>query len=466
LAIKEHHNVLMLPVAVIVIPSLVAVAAILLILVLTGRKNKADNSKNGKNTRKKNKQTLLKEANRRLAQNPKDAEALQVVGQNHLEEGRYEKALRTYDMLIELCATDKELDEFDFTLKHAIAALRAKHLKEAYKSFKLARTMKQDVFEVNYNLGYLEYKAKNYEKAASLLQQALQQQPEHVQSLKYLGMTRLKLKRYGDAATSLRKAIDLEPEDKEALFALGQCYYNIGKNEQALQVFSHLRTDSNIGPTASLYAGSINMKSKRVDQAIMDFTIGLRHENIKIDNKLELMYRLALAYIAQQQIGEAVNQLEDIQNMRPAYKDVHPLIQQYSELNRNESLQTFLIAPTSDFVALCRRLTLTFFPKAKVKITDISMHKSEYADILAEVSTVKWEDTVLFRFVRTTNQIGELLLRDLYAKVKEVKAGRGVCITAGDFSEGAQAFVEARLIDLVEKDQLLNKMKQVQRKGM
>lgn len=466
MAIKEHHNVLMLPVAVIVIPSLVAVAAILLILVVTSRKNKTDNSKNGKNTRKKNKQTLLKEANRRLSQNPKDAEALQVVGQNHLEEGRYDKAMRTYDMLIELCATDKELDEFDFTLKHAIASLRANHLKEAYKSFKLARTMKQDVFEVNYNLGYLEYKAKNYEKASALLQQALQQQPEHVQSLKYLGMTRLKLKRYGDAANSLRKALDLEPEDKESLFALGQCYYNIGKNEQSLQVFSHLRTDANIGPTASLYAGSINMKSKRIDQAIMDFTIGLRHENIKIDNKLELMYRLALAYIAQQQIGEAINLLEDIQNMRPAYKDVHSLIQQYSELNRNESLQTYLIAPTSDFVALCRRLTLTFFPKAKVKITDISMHKSEFADILAEVSTVKWEDTVLFRFVRTTNQIGELLLRDLYAKVKEVKAGRGVCITAGDFSEGAQAFVEARLIDLVEKDQLLNKMKQVQRKGL
>lgn len=466
MVIKDHHNVLMLPVAVIVIPSLVAAVAILLILVFSGRKNKANSPKNGKNNRKKNKQALLKEANRRLSQNPKDAEALQVVGQNHLEEGRYEKAMRTYEMLIDLCATDKELDEFDFTLKHAIAAQRAQHLKEAYKSFKLARTMKQDVFEVNYNLGYLEYKAKNFEKAASLLQQALQQQPEHVQSLKYLGMTRLKLKRYKEASTSLRKALDLEPEDKEALFALGQCYYNIGKNEQALQVFSHLRTDAQIGPTAALYSGSINMKAKRIDQAIMDFTIGLRHENIKIDNKLELMYRLALAYINQQQIAEALNLLEDIQNMRPAYKDVHALIQQYSELNRNESLQTYLIAPTSDFVALCRKLSLTFFPKAKIKITDISMHKSEFADILAEVSTVKWEDTVLFRFVRTTNQIGELLLRDLYAKVKELKAGRGICVTAGDFSESAQSFVEARLIDLVEKDQLLNKMKQIQRKGM
>jgi hypothetical protein len=126
-------------------------------------------------------------------------------------------------------------------------------------------------------------------------------------------------------------------------------------------------------------------------------------------------------------------------------------------------LQTFLIASTSDFVALCRKITLTFFQKAKMKILDISMHKSEYADILAEVSTNKWEDTVLFRFVRTTNQIGELLLRDLYAKVKELKAGRGVCVSAGGFSDEAELFVEARLIDLVGKDQLLLRMKQIQR---
>ncbi len=446
--------------SIIIIPSIVAIVFILLIVVYSIRKNKMNTSKNNKKYRKKDREAQLKDANRRLAQNPKDAEALQIVGEDHLAQGEYEKAMRTFDILIELCATDKELDEFAFTLKHAIAAMKARHFKEAYRSFTLARTMKDDVFEINYNLGYLEYKAKNYEKAQARLQQAVEQQPDHIKTLRYLGYTRIRLKKFSDAANSLRKAIDLEPDDKETLFALGQVYQNMGKSDQALQIFSHLRSDPQIGPTASLYAGSINMKNKKFDQAVLDFTIGLRHEKIKAETRFELMYRLALAYISLQQIGEAVGYLEDIQSSRPDYKDVPALIQKYSELHRNEILQTYLIAPTSDFVALCRKLVYTFFPKAKIKIVDISMYKSEYADILTEVSTVKWEDTVLFRFIRTTNQVGELLLRDLYAKVKEVKAGRGICANAGDFSEGAQMFVEARLIDLVEKEQLLDHMKQ------
>jgi len=453
----------MLPATVFIIPGIVVVVFTLIIFVLSGRKNKTDNDKNKKNYRKKDTKTLLKEANRRLAQNPKDAEALYIVAENHLNEGNYEKAMRSFEILIDLCATDKELDEFLFTLKHAIAAIRSDHYKEAYKSFMLARTMKDDVFEINYNLGFLEYKAKNFERAQARLQQAMDLQPEHFQTMKYLGLTRIKLKKYREAAVTLRKALELNPEDKEALYSLGQAYHNLGKTEQALHVFSHLRTDSQIGPTASLFAGSINMNTRRYEEAVLDFTIGMRHEKIGTETRLELMYRLALTYIALQQIGEAIVLLEDIQSTRPAYKDVPALIQHYSELHRNANLQTFLIAPTSDFVALCRKISITFFQKARMKILDINMHKSEYADILAEVSTNKWEDTVLFRFVRTTNQIGELLLRDLYAKVKEVKAGRGVCLSAGDFTDEAQLFVEARLIDLVGKELLLERMKQIQR---
>jgi hypothetical protein len=123
-------------------------------------------------------------------------------------------------------------------------------------------------------------------------------------------------------------------------------------------------------------------------------------------------------------------------------------------LNANKNLQIYLIAQNSDFVTLCRKIVMTFFPQARVKITDITVVKNEYADILAEVETKKWQDQILFRFIRSTGSVGELTLRDLYAKIKEKKAGKGYCLTAGGFSEEAKRFVEARLIDLVEKDSL------------
>jgi restriction endonuclease Mrr len=109
---------------------------------------------------------------------------------------------------------------------------------------------------------------------------------------------------------------------------------------------------------------------------------------------------------------------------------------------------------SADFVALCRRMVMTYFPKAKVKITNISVNKSEWADILAEVDTPKWSDLIMFRFIRTQGSIGELIVRDFHSHLKDVKAGKGVCISVGNFTEEAKRYTEARLIDLIEKERL------------
>jgi hypothetical protein len=45
--------------------------------------------------------------------------------------------------------------------------MKLKKYDEAYKSLLIARSMKPDVFEINYNLGYLEYQKKNYGKRPS-----------------------------------------------------------------------------------------------------------------------------------------------------------------------------------------------------------------------------------------------------------------------------------------------------------
>ena len=143
---------------------------------------------------------MVREANRRLTQNPRDADALKSLGDIYYQEEDFEKSLKTFELLVDLCATNKELDEFEITMKYAISALRTKRLKEAYKSLLITRSMKQDVFEINYNLGYLEYARKNYEKSSALLAQANLVQPAHPETLKYFGMSLYRIKRYDDSA--------------------------------------------------------------------------------------------------------------------------------------------------------------------------------------------------------------------------------------------------------------------------
>jgi hypothetical protein len=168
----------------------------------------------------------------------------------------------------------------------------------------------------------------------------------------------------------------------------------------------------------------------------------------------ELRYRLSTSYIHQNDIGKAIPLLKLLQKDNPGYKDVNVLLGKYAELNSSRNLQIFLMSPQSDFVALCRKVVMTYFPKAKVKITNITVNKNEWADILAEVDTVKWSDLVMYRFIRTQGSIGELIIRDFHSHLKEVKAGKGICMTVGNYTEEAKRYTEARLIDLIEKDRL------------
>jgi tetratricopeptide (TPR) repeat protein len=438
-----------------IIPILLAV--IVLIVMVIGLQTflgRAGKGKEGRRGRAKNRDALVKNANKRLSQNPRDPEGLAILGDVYFQEKAWDKVYKTYSILVEAAGSSQQINEFEANLRYATAAMQLGFLDEAYKGFSTARALKQDDFEVNFNLGSLEFQRQNYERAVQLLQQARSQDGEHVPTLRYLGHSFFKLKKYKEAMSFIRKAIDIAPEDKESLYTLAECYYEANQIDQALRIFSHLRPDPQMGPNACLFSGTIKTTSHQYEKAVQDFEIGLKHQNIKPEVMRELKYRAATTYLKLQEIGKALVYLKDIQAENPTYKDIAPLIGKYQELNANQNLQIFLMAPSADFIALCRKMVMTYYPRAKIKITNISINKNEWADLLAEVDTSKWSDLVMFRFIRTQGTIGELIVRDFHSHLREVKAGKGICIAVGNFSVEAKRYTEARLIELIEKEKL------------
>jgi hypothetical protein len=159
-------------------------------------------------------------------------------------------------------------------------------------------------------------------------------------------------------------------------------------------------------------------------------------------------------------MGHSLSILKEIQVLQPNYKDVPTLIARYQELNQNKNLQIYLIGSNSDFVTLCRKIVMTFFSKSTVKILDIAVSPI-HTEVLTEIQTSKWEDTIVFRFYRTNSSTGELYVRDFHEKVRDVKAGRGICMTAGIFSEETYKFIEGRPIDLIDKTELVKILNRV-----
>lgn len=416
--------------------------------VLTSRRGKGQSSGG-----RKNKAAIIREVTKRLAQNPNDAEALLMAGDVYYQDQDWEKAYTSYLSVMNQLRSRSPSEQFEISVRYGISAVKTNRLGEAKKGFLFAKNINPNHFEVNYNLGYIYYVQKEYEKAVPFLRKAIAAQSDNISALKYLGFTLQNLRKYQEALPCLKKVLDVQPDNKETLFAMGECFYEVGSNDQAIKVFSHLRVVQGVGPRAALYAGLIHVRSNQLDKAIDDFEVGLKHEGVPLDLANELRYNLAQTRIKNQDLQKALQILKEIQTIAPGYKDVASLIMRYQELNQNQNLHIYLIAGQSEFVGLCRKIVSRFYANAKVKILDISVSAS-HTDIVAEIDTSKWADTVIFRFFRSQGSVGELVIRDFHGRIKEMKAGKGICMTAGTFTEEARRFTEGRPIDLFDKNRL------------
>jgi len=426
-----------------------------LVMMVRDRPPRSPSQKRGLRKRSKDRNSLVRQATRRLSRDPHDQTALQELGDVYFQEKNWRETYKIFARLQEAGGGERDR-AFDNNLRRGLSALRTGHAGEAYQALQAAYAIKQDDFDLCYNLGIMEFQRENFPRAVQILSQARRIKPDHPPTLRALGNACFRIKKHHEAMTFIKRALELVPGDKESLYILGDCYCETGQNDQALRVFGLLRNDPVIGPAACLISGTIHANARRFDRAIENFEIGLKHLNIRGEVKTDLRYRLAVILIKQNEISRALIHLRDIRRETPGYKDVEALISHYKEINASHNLQTYLLAPQEEFTALCRRIAAACFPRAKMKIGETGLHANEWIDILAEVDTAKWHELIMFRFIRTQGVVGELVVRDFHSHIREVKAGRGICLAPGVFSDGARQYTEARLIDLIGKERFLS----------
>ena len=419
--------------------------------------------KGGKTTggsKPKNSQALIRDCNKKLAQDPHNPAGLLPLSDYYYQQQIWDKAYPLYETLLNISVAHPEINLHDVSLRQGICALRVGKPEEALKGLTQAFKLEGDSFEINFYLGEAYFQTQKFDKAVPLLKKAFMINKEIPETYRLLGLAMYKFHDYRGALPFIKKALDLNPEDKELLFFMAEAMNDLGNSDKALKIYMHLRPDPEFGAKSCLSSGIIHSNQGQLEKAIQDFEIGMRHENVPLDTLTNIRYRLAHCYIQASDMPKALVILKDIQVSSPGYKDVPALIARYQELNQNSNLRAYLISGTSDFINLCRRLVTVYFPQAFAKIIDVSANQ-ECVEIQTEIETPKWEDTVVFRFYRTTGSTGELFVRDFHARIRDLKDGRGICCTAGTFTEEARKFIEGRPIDLVDKTGLLKMLQKL-----
>ena len=444
-----------------IIISVFVIALVLALVILIAGKVKS--AKNGiAEEKRKDVSSLMRDATKRLTQNPQDVTGLNMMGEVAFQQQNWEKAYSCYASLMDKIAELPLKEQRVIMLRCGITAVKTSRNVEARRALMRAYAIDPQDSDTNYYLGLVHYLDKEYEKATSHFKKTLLVRSGNYLALKHLGQAFQKMHKYSEAIPNLKKAMDVKPDDKEVMFAMGECFYETGSAEKCLKILDRLRADPGFGAQSSLYTGMIRAKSGQYKEAKEDFLIGLKHMNVPLDTANDLRYRLSQAYIKLGEINQALTVLRELQQLSPGYKDVAMLMNLYQEMNKNKNLQTYLMAGQSEFVGLCRRLVGRFYGNTgKVKILDI-MVLTDYSDIIVEVNTPKFSDIVVFRFFRSQGSIGELLLREFHAKIRDTKGGRGICLTPGSFTDDAIRYSEGRPIELYDKTKLSAMLNKIQ----
>lgn len=444
----------------ILIAVIIALLLVSIMVAVKSMKRKDEKTDVSQKIQRKGKSAILREAEKKLAHDPHNVSALEMIGDIYYSEKNWEKVHSVYKTLFDISAAHPEVDLVKSTLRMGIASYYLEKYEDAASTLMYCIKKAPDNFDVNMYLGKTLVKLNTFDKAIYCFKKAKVIQPENNEVNELLGTSLFKYQKYRDCLPFLKRVLDENPSNKEILFDMAVAMTECGMGDKALKVFSHLRPDPNYGAQSCLEAGKMHERVKDFTSAVKDYEIALKLQNVPEQILLQIKYRLANTYIAMNDIAKALSYLRQIQLAKPQYKDVDALVARYSELNQNKNLQTYLLSGTSDFVALCRKFISAYYKDALIKVEDVQV-ASESVEIICEVETPKWEARQIFRFYRTQNVIGDINVRDFHGKLRDAKCDTGVCITMGSFSESAHKYTEGRPIDLIEKDALIKILKKI-----
>ncbi|MBZ0104339.1 MAG: tetratricopeptide repeat protein [Sulfuricella denitrificans] len=164
-----------------------------------------------------------------LLQQPRNADALNLLGLAEYRSGRHEKAVELLGQAIHLMP---ENAFFHNNQGNVLQEMR--RFDQAEQHFRKAVELRPDFAEFRYNLGNTFQKQGAMEAACESYQRAIALKPGHMQARNNLGLCLRSMEQPDQAAEAFSQAMKLEPADVDAWFNMGNLLREQGRLEEAI----------------------------------------------------------------------------------------------------------------------------------------------------------------------------------------------------------------------------------------
>lgn len=431
------------------------------------RKKKSVLTKKLKEIDKESKLLAIDDLRKLIKKDPDNFEARDKLAELLINNQSYLSAIKEYLTIIDHSQFNEKIKEVVYLNKIGNVFMIMGNYEDAKKYYLITKSKEDLNVEANIKLGDIEMQKNNFDKANIFYDLVFRIDPDNYDLLKSYAICNFRLNKFKEANDKLVKYIQKKADDEDALYYLAYSYYYLNNFDETVKYFMSLRLSEKYSADAFYVLGNIRYNQRKYVQAIEDFNNAILKGNNKDIAKIaEINYLLAECYLKNHEIQKATEYWKKVYDYDPNYKDVKLKIENYSDVSSNFLLEMYLIGSVNQFIKICKMFVQYYIShysslRGNIKFLEINIRTEGSLEILTEVTSGNFIEQNLFIFLRSSTTVGDITIREHYNNIKEKKVDKGICITAGNFSDSVKDFVESRMIKLFEKEQLveiLNKL--------
>ncbi len=401
-------------------------------------------------------QAAQKAAKGIVSKNPRDYVAHYLLGKAYMADNKTELAFMEFKTVNENAVFNGDIPELEFRKQMAELYQKYNQPQDALKEYLLLTKMEPQNAENDYNVGKLYELAGKPALAMGFYQKALTINKKHAKSHTAMGYLLYRSKQYGEAKKEIDIAIKLSPENYSNYYYLGKILKDNKDFSAACKALEKAQRDPDFRQKALIEKGSCLMLAGQTDQAIADYEHAIScSKNESSQETLYARYFLATCYEKSRKIEKAIEQWEIIFRKNKNFRDVASKLNEYKELQNNDSMKEYLTAGNAPFIEMCKKI-------AKAGM-NLDCQKAESTPFGCTMLTTEgkqdnWmnmrQQIFLIEFHRDTEPLEETVARKVADVVKAQGYTKGIIVTSSEFNSACIKFAEGRPIQLVAKDQL------------
>lgn len=389
-----------------------------------------------------------------LTKDPKDYVAHYWLGEAYLAEKKSELAFMEFKIVAQHMVFDGTISEVAFRKKLAYLYAKYNENDNALKEYLLLTKQEPKNYENYLECGRLFEEANDHAAALGAYQKVIQLNPRNAKAHAALSNLYVHTKQFADARAEIDTAIKLDPEAPSNYYYLGKILKETHDYPGAVKALERGQRDPEFRQRALIEKGSCYMLAGQLDRATSEFESAVQNsKNEASQETLYARYFLADCYEKNRKIDQAIEQWMEISKRNGKFRDVSTKLNQYKDLQTNDSMKEYLTASPQGFLEIAKKAAKTGF-----NLVSMKLEATKYGCLMlaTEESEESWKNARkqvwLVQFYRISKPIEEAAVQKVADVLKEKKYFKAVIFSSSGFAIEAVNFAENRPIVLAGKE--------------